>query len=189
MRNVLIATKFINDVFDKYDCIIHTIIDNKVWDKNNRHRIEFLQELVESEKFSVHLSDKMKKNISHRKKLGHHIGPVKFGYERVKVNNIMKLKKNQKEQYILGVIKKELKNNNKDYKNICNKLNLNRCSKRGKSWDVNMIKYIEKNNLDKVKPCDMILSEDENNMDVDEESVSSYMDVDNTTDNLENLIL
>ena len=58
MRNVLIATKFINEVFDPYDCTIYSIIDNKVWDKNNRNRIEFLQELVEAEKFSILLSIK-----------------------------------------------------------------------------------------------------------------------------------
>ena len=33
MRNIQIATKFINDVFDPYDCTIYSIIDNKVWDK------------------------------------------------------------------------------------------------------------------------------------------------------------
>ena len=72
MRNVLIATKFINDIFDKYNCTIHSIIDNKVWDKNNRNRIEFLQELIEAEKFSILLSDKMKKNVIKRKKQNCH---------------------------------------------------------------------------------------------------------------------
>ena len=107
MRNVLIATKFINDVFDPYNCTIYSIIDNKVWDKNNRNRIEFLQELVEAEKFSILLSDKMKKNVSHRKRLGHHIGSAQFGYEKFKLNKVSKIRRNKFEQSILGYIKKE----------------------------------------------------------------------------------
>lgn len=159
MRNVLVATKFINDVFDKYNCTIISIIDHKVWDKNSRNRIEFLQELVEAEKFSVHLSDKMKKNVVCRKRLGHHIGGIKYGYERFNDKNIMKLRKNKNEQTILGFIKKKTvgKYNIKKsyYTKICNKLNYHNYLKRGKYWDANMIKYVVKNNLNNVEPCDL----------------------------------
>lgn len=169
MRNVLVATKFINDVFDKYDCIIHSIIDNKVWDKNNRNRLEFLQELVEAEKFSLLLSDKIKKNIIKRKKDGHHIGNPKFGYEKYKINKISKLRRNKHEQSILGYIKKQIGNNT--YKNfkvrrlhyskICERLNSNNFLKRGEYWDVNKLKYVVQNNLNYVIECDLKINDEE----------------------------
>jgi DNA invertase Pin-like site-specific DNA recombinase len=163
MRNVLIATKFINDVFDPYNCTIHSIIDNKVWDKNNRNRIEFLQGLVEAEKFAVQLSDKIKKNIKYRKTQGHHIGKAKFGYERFKVNNIYKIRENNVEQNILGYIKKEIgckrfksyKHNRYHYNKICDKLNYNNLLKRGKEWNIKMLEYVVFNNMDRVVPSEL----------------------------------
>ena len=163
MRNVLIATKFINDVFDPYDCTIYSIIDNKVWDKNNRNRIEFLQELVEAEKFSILLSDKMKKNVIHRKRLGHHIGSARFGYEKFKLNKISKIRRNKHEQSILGYIKKEtvgkkyknFKDKRNHYNKICKRLNYGDYLKRGKYWDINKLNYVVKNNLQYVVECDL----------------------------------
>ena len=170
MRNVLVATKFINDVFDKYNCTIHSIIDNKVWDKNNRHRIEFLQELVEAEKFSILLSDKMKKNVIKRKREGHHIGKAQFGYEKYKCNKISKIRRNKHEQSILGYIKNEV--SNKTYKNhkskrahynkICNRLNYYNFLKRGEYWGINKLKYVIKNNLNYVVCCDLDIPNEDN---------------------------
>ena len=163
MRNVLIATKFINDVFDPYNCTIYSIIDDKVWDKNNRNRIEFLQGLVEAEKFAVQLSDKMKNNIKYRKSKGHHIGKARFGYERFKFKNIYKTRPNSIEQNILGYIKKEISgkqfysytNKRYHYNQICNKLNYHNLLKRGKKWSIKKLDYVIKNNMNNIKPNDL----------------------------------
>ena len=56
---MLIASKFINDIFDPNNCMIHSVIDKK-WTKDSIDRIDFLRELVESEKYSVLLSKKIK---------------------------------------------------------------------------------------------------------------------------------
>ena len=107
MRNVLIATKFISEVFEPNNCDIHSIIDKRVWNKDNNNKLDFLRELIESEAYSVLLSNKMKINSKNRKQMGNHIGGITFGYERYKNNsNLMKLRKNNSEQKILGYIKK-----------------------------------------------------------------------------------
>ena len=94
-------------IFDPNNCTIHSIIDNKTWNKDSKNRIDFLNELVSAEANSVLLSSKMKNNVKHRKRLGHMVGGVKFGYEFYRnSNNIMKKRKNEKEQNILGFIKK-----------------------------------------------------------------------------------
>ena len=107
MRDVLIATKFISEVFEPNNCDIHSIIDKRVWNKDNNNKLDFLRELIESEAYSVLLSNKMKINSKNRKQMGNHIGGITFGYERYKNNsNLMKLRKNNSEQKILGYIKK-----------------------------------------------------------------------------------
>jgi DNA invertase Pin-like site-specific DNA recombinase len=173
MRNVLVATKFLNDVFDKYNCTIHSIIDNKVWDKNDRNRIDFIQELVQAEKFSILLSDKMKQNIIKRKSDGEHIGKAKFGYEKFKFNKISKIRRNKYEQSILGYIKKEISDKTfKNYKvrrlhynKICNRLNDNNFLKRGESWDINKLKYVIKNNLNYVITSDLNIHQEDTETD------------------------
>lgn len=170
MRNVLVASKFINDIFDPNNCTIHSIIDNKIWNKDSKNRIDFLNELVSAESHSVLLSTKMKNNVKHRKKLGHDVGGVKFGYEFYRnKNNIMKKRKNQNEQNILGFIKKRY--NNKSiyfktstfskkrenlYKPICELLNSQHLLKRNKKWNSYMVhRIINSNELSDVKECEL----------------------------------
>ena len=166
MRNVLIATEFINKIFDPFNCTIHSIIDNKIWDKNNNNRIDFLRELIEAEAHSVLLSNKMKNNIKNRRNLGHHIGGTKFGYEKYRDHNlIMKVRKNNREQNILGYIKKKYnkekfsKKNKKIFESICDVLNSQGLYKRSKEWNYKMIDRIVKSKeLDKVENCDLEIS-------------------------------
>jgi DNA invertase Pin-like site-specific DNA recombinase len=173
MRNVLIATKFINDVFNPYNCKIISIIDNKIWDKNKQNRINFLRELVEAESNSVLLSAKMKKNVSYRRKRGHHVGGIPYGFERYRDHNlIFKLRKNKYEQNILGYIKKNCKKK-KDifyYKKsnvikymlnlpaleLSNILNNNGISNRNKKWNSGMInRIINSDKLNNVDECEL----------------------------------
>jgi len=161
MRNVLIATKFINDVFEPNNCEIHSIIDNRKWNNNSNNKLDFLRELIESESYSVLLSNKMKINSQNRKQKGNHIGGIKFGYERYKNNSkIMKLRKNNKEQQILGYIKKrkhELDVVSKKYlyTSLCHNLNSNKLYKRNKKWNYNMINRIVKSNLSNIEECNL----------------------------------
>ena len=165
MRNILIASKFINDVLIPNNCEIHSIIDNKKLDNNNNNRIEFFRELIESENYSVLLSNKIKKNISNRKRLGHHIGSVKFGYEKYRDHNLIyKVRKNNIEQNILGYIKKKYNHRKKlgvsnVLSTICNNLNSNKILKRNKYWNKNILKRLVKDNdFKNVNECDLILS-------------------------------
>ena len=172
MRNVLIATKFINDIFNPYNCKIISIIDNKIWDKNKQNRINFLRELVEAESNSVLLSEKMKKNVSYRKKQGHHVGGIPYGFERYRDHNlIFKLRKNKSEQNILGYIKKNCKKdkynkwrrvNLKYYMlnlpalELSNILNNNGITNRNKKWNSRMInRIIRSDKLDNVEECEL----------------------------------
>lgn len=180
MRNVLVATKYINEIFDPYDCIINSIIDNKRWSKNNTDRIEFLRELVEAEKFSVTLSNKMKRVMKNQKERGNHIGGIKYGYERFKNKNIFKLRKSKLEQNILGFIKKESncikfisknKDKNKAYNKICNILNKCEFYKRGREWNKNIIKNTILNNLKNVKECELDI--EGNSMEITNNNIKS----------------
>ena len=158
MRNVLMASKFINEVFDPYNCEIYSIIDNKIWDKNNSNRIDFLRELVNAEASSTLLSNKIKNNISLRRTNGHYIGGVKFGYERYRRKGIRKIRKNAHEQKILGYLKlkkMEKKHYGKKYlSSICKKLNHKRLYKRNMEWNEDMVKRIFNSNLKNVKIYD-----------------------------------
>ena len=180
MRNVLVATKYINEVFDPYDCIINSIIDNKVWSKNSTDRIEFLRELVEAEKFSVTLSNKMKRVMKNQKDRGNHIGGIKYGYERFKNKNIFKLRKSKLEQNILGFIKKESKDikfisknkdKNKEFNKICHILNYNRFYKRSRKWNKNILKNTISRNLNNVKECELDI--ESNSMEITNNSIKS----------------
>lgn len=145
MRNVMVATKFFNDIFDPNDCKIYSIIDNKIWDKDNKNRNEFLKNLLEAENSSILLSLKMKNNIKYRKKRGHHVGGIPYGYERYKNHNLIhKIRKNKNEQKILGYLKRAKKNNIK-YNFIVHYLNSNNLLKRKKKWNVKMINRIINN--------------------------------------------
>lgn len=161
MRNILVATKYINDIFDPNNCVIYSVLDNKEYSKNSQNRITFLRELIESESFSFVLSNKIKRNIINRKRRGEHVGGTKYGYETHKSNNRLILRKNKKEQKILGYIKRN-KNMGTRYDKICRLLNVNNMFKRGKMWNKNMIKYVINTSLNNVEEYDLNLSEVDN---------------------------
>ena len=161
MRNVLVASVFINDIFEPNDCSIVSIIDNRIFDKNNNNRLDFLRELVEAEAQSLKLSNKMKVNVLNRKKKEKNIGGDKFGYERYKDNsNILKIRKNIKEQKILGYMKLQKKKyinikKTKLSKSISYDLNKSNLLNRNKKWTLSMVHRLLKSNLSSVKEYDI----------------------------------
>lgn len=168
MRNVLMAAKFINEIFDPYNCKIVSLIDNKVWDKDNTNRNDFMQELVNAESSSTLLSKKIKNNVKLRKEAGHHIGGIKYGYESYRRKGIRKLRQNNYEQKILGYIKlkksqcKEKYYSKKYLGTIAKALNYKRIYKRNAMWTPSMIRTIMTGNLSNVKAYEF---KDDDNLD------------------------
>lgn len=143
MRNTLIASKFLNEVFVPNNCRIYSIIDNVIWDHNRLNQTKFMDVILQSEKSSTLLSEKMKKSANYRARLGNHVGGIKYGYKRIDHGGIKKLVKCDKESKVLGYIK-NLRGASyyPDYKNICKKLNDMGIQKRNREFTPGMVRDI-----------------------------------------------
>lgn len=103
-RNISDGIKMINK------CIINNIIvyfvKENIKIKNNNDVIDFTYKLLDACNESNTLSSRQIASIKYRKSLGNSIGKPRYGFTKIKSNNITKFIDNEKEQLIIKLILK-----------------------------------------------------------------------------------
>lgn len=119
-RSVQIGTQFLNSLADR-GIEIHFVTENIVWKQNMSPIIKssILTQLVNAQMDSDLKSQKAKNRITRLKLEGHDFGPCKYGYKKVRVNNIFKKIIDKKEQKNITFIKTRfLKHRSSGYFNV-----------------------------------------------------------------------
>ena len=119
-RSVQIGTQFLNSLAHR-GIEIHFVTENIVWKQNMSPIIKssILTQLVNAQMDSDLKSQKAKNRITRLKLEGHDFGPCKYGYKKVRVDNIFKKIIDKKEQKNITFIKTRfLKHRSSGYFNV-----------------------------------------------------------------------
>jgi DNA invertase Pin-like site-specific DNA recombinase len=103
-RNIADGVNMINKCFEK-NITVYFVKDNLVI-KSKQDLPKFTTQLINAHVESDTISYRLNESIKYRRSLGNYIGNAKYGYSKVKENNINKLVINEQEQLIIKIILK-----------------------------------------------------------------------------------
>jgi DNA invertase Pin-like site-specific DNA recombinase len=132
-RNVLQALVALNELSQK-QVSVHAVNPNCTFDEQSLNKFQFRSHLNQAELESDIISDRVKKSIDTRRKLGCKIGKSKFGFEcYYDDRGLRRERENEKEQGIIDMIKDKLDSGNTTAE-VAGYLNENDETFRGKKW-------------------------------------------------------
>ena len=142
-RNVFQALGILNELSQK-QVSVHAVNPNCTFDEQSINKFQFRSHLNQAELESDVISDRMKKSINTRKKMGGKIGKSKFGFEcYYDARGLRRERENKSEQEIMKIISDQLDDENTAM-DIALYLNDDGKTYRGKAWTPAHIRRIAK---------------------------------------------
>jgi DNA invertase Pin-like site-specific DNA recombinase len=103
-RNILNGTKMIEKCFEN-NITVYFVKEN-IQIKNQSDLPKFTSSLINAHIESDTISYRLNQSIKYRKSIGNKIGKPRYGFTKIKENNISKFVENEKEQIIIKIILK-----------------------------------------------------------------------------------
>jgi len=134
-RNIFESLSWIEDL-DHRGVVVYSLSENLRYDQN---KLAFTQSILDAQKESKLLSDRVNMSIKMRRDRGDHIGRPKYGMKHFRdTNGSIQVTRNPDELKIINFITKS--SGSPSY--IAKSLNSRRMYKRGKKWNKGMVKRI-----------------------------------------------
>ena len=142
-RDVKSALKMI-DILDDFNITVVSVIDGATWNNTRKSQEEFMEKMLEAQKFSTALSERIKRKNEYLSSMGAQFGNPPYGFKAVKDDKgIRKFIKNDEEMYVIAMIYSRL-DTDCDFDKIAAELNSLKYYKRGREWDKNLVKNLHK---------------------------------------------
>ena len=142
-RNMAMGIKLMNGIKD-YDLKVHSLMNGAIYTASSQSCDSFLEKILEAQKSSTILSERVKTKFKHLRSKGHQFGQPKYGLKVARINGIRKFVTDKDENKIIKQIKSKFTRRNhwdrsRNLKNIAKWLNDNGHTKRNYRWDVSKV--------------------------------------------------
>ena len=138
-RNITMGIKLMNGIKD-YDLKVHSLMNETIYNSSPQSCDSFLEKILEAQKSSTILSERLKNKFRHMRSKGHQFGRPRYGLQAVKIGGIRKFITNTEESKVIKQIKTKFTkrshwNRSRNLKDIAIWLNENGYTKRGYPWN------------------------------------------------------
>ena len=151
-RNMTMGIKLMNGIKD-YDLKVHSLMNETIYNSTPQSCDSFLEKILEAQKASTILSERVKTKFRHMKSKGHRFGNPRFGLKVAKIDGIRKFVTHTDEYKIVKQIKAKFTRRNhwdrvRNLRNIAKWLNDNGHTRRGYPWNTTKVWNIINFNFD-----------------------------------------
>lgn len=114
--------------------------DEDLWYHNRK--LDFLQHILDANKEGALISKRVKQSVDYRRRRGDYIGSAPYGFKLQRnEHGVVSKVRDEKEKKIIHQIKNGTRNLNR-FRQLVSKFNRTGVTKRGKKWNVSMIRYV-----------------------------------------------
>ena len=157
-RDVKSALKMI-EMLEEFNITIVSVVDGTTWNNTRTSQEQFMEKMLEAQKFSTALSERIKRKNDYLAAKGAKFGNPPYGFKAVKnEEGIRKFVKNDEEMYVIAMIYKRrtqaIKNFDPvihsysqlflNFDKIAAELNSLQYYKRGREWDGKLVEALTK---------------------------------------------
>ena len=146
-RDVISALKLLESI-DRHNICVYSIVDGIKWDNTRESQEQFMEKMLEAQKFSTALSNRIKRKNEFLKSKGSVFGNAPYGKQVERSEDgIRKFVDNDEELNVLYTIAKWIEGG-ATFEDAGCQLNDMGIKKRGKEWTTDMARYVYKNNTE-----------------------------------------